>query len=319
MEKFPSSDHCQGNAKVAILLAVYNGQNYLEALLHSLFSQKYSNFHIYARDNCSTDDTKSILLRWQHLYPDQFDIIFSETNIGCIGNFSALLNAAKEPYAFFCDHDDIWLPEKISSTMAEIKKLEKIYGNHTPIAVHTDLAVVDHNLKSLSSSLWKSAKLNTSERSCTFPRLLVQNQVTGCTLGINRSLIDLASPIPEECIMHDWWIALVAACFGKIGSIAHPTILYRQHTNNDTGAKAYTLWSHLLRKNCSANKFLKDQKHAQTKYFLSRYQNRMTPQQIEESYAYLAMHRAPFYRFLFLMWKYKFFKSGFLRNLILNH
>ena len=39
--------------------------------------------------------------------------------------------------------------------------------------------------------------------------------------------------------MHDWWIALVAAAFGKIDYIETPTVLYRQHSRNDTGANKW--------------------------------------------------------------------------------
>ena len=56
---------------------------------------------------------------------------------------------------------------------------------------------------------------------------------------LNRRLADLVLPIPLEAPMHDWWIALVAACFGVIGAVEKPTLFYRQHGLNDTGAKKY--------------------------------------------------------------------------------
>ena len=35
--------------------------------------------------------------------------------------------------------------------------------------------------------------------------------------------------------MHDWWLAILAAAFGKIGFVETPTILYRQHGSNQVG------------------------------------------------------------------------------------
>ena len=38
-------------------------------------------------------------------------------------------------------------------------------------------------------------------------------------------------------MMHDWWIALLAACCGKAAFLNEATIDYRQHGNNAVGAK----------------------------------------------------------------------------------
>ena len=39
--------------------------------------------------------------------------------------------------------------------------------------------------------------------------------------------------------MHDWVIAIVASLFDKIDYIEDQTILYRQHENNNIGAKKW--------------------------------------------------------------------------------
>ena len=70
---------------------------------------------------------------------------------------------------------------------------------------------------------------------CIRDRLLSQNVVTGCTVMVNRALLDLAAPWPEAAVMHDWYLALVAACFGQIGLVEEATIDYRQHERNQVG------------------------------------------------------------------------------------
>ena len=42
---------------------------------------------------------------------------------------------------------------------------------------------------------------------------------------------------PDFFVIHDWWLALTASAFGKIGAVKEPTVLYRQHSGNDMGAK----------------------------------------------------------------------------------
>ena len=55
---------------------------------------------------------------------------------------------------------------------------------------------------------------------------------------VNRALKQKCGTIPDDCIMHDWWLALVAVLFGKLVCINEPTMLYRQHSDNQVGAKA---------------------------------------------------------------------------------
>ena len=52
----------------------------------------------------------------------------------------------------------------------------------------------------------------------------------------NKKLNNILDISDDRVAMHDWWMALAAACFGKIEFIKEPTILYRQHGNNVVGA-----------------------------------------------------------------------------------
>jgi hypothetical protein len=143
------------------------------------------------------------------------------------------LDAAQSDYLMFCDHDDVWLPHKIAMSLKRMSELEAALGNHTPILVHTDLAVVDHELKPLFPSFSRREKL--SAHRSNFRQLMMQNNVTGCTMLLNKALYEIARPVPHDAAMHDWWIALVAAAFGEISYIDSATVLYRQHERNSVG------------------------------------------------------------------------------------
>jgi hypothetical protein len=53
---------------------------------------------------------------------------------------------------------------------------------------------------------------------------------------INRNLLEFVTPIPNEVILHDWWLAICAAACGRIGYIDEPLVRYRQHSGNHIGA-----------------------------------------------------------------------------------
>jgi len=64
---------------------------------------------------------------------------------------------------------------------------------------------------------------------------------------INRALVQLALPVPGEALVHDYWLALVAAAAGQIGTVHEPLVSYRQHSANVIGARAYS-WKAVVRR-----------------------------------------------------------------------
>jgi glycosyltransferase involved in cell wall biosynthesis len=226
--------------QIEILLATYNGGKYLEEQIHSILNQTYQNWNLLIRDDGSKDNTVEIVQKYVNLYPDKIKLIMDgEKNLGPCGNFSRLLSHATANYIMFCDQDDVWKEDKVQISLENMINLENTAGRDTPLLVHTDLEVVDKELHTIASSMFQYQNLNSEFSSLN--QLLVQNNVTGCTVMINKKLSEMAQPIPKGVVMHDWWLALVAASFGEIGFINQSTIKYRQHGNNDVGAKGYSM------------------------------------------------------------------------------
>lgn len=65
---------------------------------------------------------------------------------------------------------------------------------------------------------------------------LIENIVTGCTAVFNRTLRQMAiKELPEYTFMHDWWLYLIATCYGSVVYDETPHIKYRQHGDNAVG------------------------------------------------------------------------------------
>lgn len=221
---------------IDILVAVYNGEKYLKDQLNSIINQTYQDFNIIIRDDGSTDNSLAIIKEFELLYPEKVKVVNGQPSKSAKNNFFELMNYASSDYIMFCDQDDIWLQNKIELTLNKMKDAEKAYEKSTPVLCHTDLAVVDSNLNSIHSSFYKMQKFDISKTSLN--RALVQNIVTGCTIMINRPLLNLAKNTnSENVIMHDWWLFLIASAFGKVEVVNTPTIMYRQHGSNQLGAQ----------------------------------------------------------------------------------
>ncbi len=251
-------------------------------------------------------------------HPQKITLLKSPVNAGIIGNFSALLEHAQADYILFSDADDVWLPEKISKTMEKMHALESLHGGHVPLLVHTDLKIVDAQLNTIHPSFWKYSHLRPSLPH-TLPRQLIQNQITGCTVMINKALADLAKPIPKEALMHDWWLGLCTAAFGKMDFVSEPTMLYRQHGKNDTGAKKYgflPFFKRLLSRDRNELHQARVKNHQQATTFFTRYQDRLNQQQKNSIQGFLQFHHASFFKKGYLMVKWGIYRTGFLRNVL---
>ena len=221
--------------RVAILLATYNGGQYLAEQLDSLFSQSYNDFTIYIHDDGSKDDTLKIIEAYKQRY-NQIELLDFPVGCGAKESFLTLLQKVDADYYFFCDQDDVWKPNKVELSLAEMKKQEAKVGKDKPVLVYSDLQVVDSNLQTISDSFWQMMLIRP-EKLRTFNQLGGSYLVTGCTMLINQSARQCTVFPATKATMHDVWITLcVAKNHGVIHAINTPLILYRQHGNNTLGA-----------------------------------------------------------------------------------
>ena len=111
--------------KIEILLATFNGENYLEALLESISSQTYSDWVLSVADDGSSDGTLEILKKFQNKFKDRVSIKVNSTRMGASENFMKLMASITLDLVAFCDQDDIWLPNKLSRLYDEYMEQER--------------------------------------------------------------------------------------------------------------------------------------------------------------------------------------------------
>ena len=230
---------------VTVLLATYNGLPYLREQLQSLKAQTVP-FRMLVQDDGSTDDTQKVLHAFAETQPD---VVFGESqgnHLGPAANFLSLIRQASGPVAL-CDQDDLWHAGKLENCLTALNRAEAQYGSSTPILVHSDLQVISEAGQVLHESFFAHQKWDPNAAS--LPRLLVQNNVTGCALMINEALRALVAEHakPEHVFMHDWFLAQTAAAFGKIVFVPQPLVSYRQHGDNAIGASRTGIPGRLLR------------------------------------------------------------------------
>lgn len=106
--------------KVAIVVPVYNMEEFLSECIDSILSQTYVNFDIFAVDDASTDNSLEILRRYQKK-DSRVLVLKREKN----GGLSAARNTALDEiekrqsydYISFCDSDDVIAPDMIQELL----------------------------------------------------------------------------------------------------------------------------------------------------------------------------------------------------------
>lgn len=227
---------------VTVLLCTYNGAAYVRAQLQSILGQTVQDLHVVVSDDGSTDETLAIVGAMAAAHPGRITILRQDPPTGSAQRhfLKLLVERAYDvaDYIMLSDQDDVWLPEKVEKTLARMQADEaacRTAGEaNAPILVHCDSRIVDRELREIAPSFVAYQKMTPSR--CQLQQLLVQNNVVGGALMMNRALAERITEIPAHCVMHDQWIALVASAFGHIDFVPESLYLYRQHGDNVLGA-----------------------------------------------------------------------------------
>lgn len=296
-------------ATVQILMAVYNGEEYLSAQIDSILGQTFEDWELLISDDGSTDGSLGVIRHYCSCDP-RVHLVLDGERFGCAKkHFMALLRLASSRYVMTCDQDDVWDSDKVELTFTEMQRRE---DTGKPVLVCTDLRVVDRELNELSPSFLTYSGMDASKLDMGY--FLASCLVTGCTMMVNQPLLSLLQrPVDEDrIVMHDWWASLVAAAMGEVAHIDRATISYRQHGDNSVGAEHFTVSSALA---------ALDQKRetergalAQASELKRLFPDLLTAEQSAQVDAFLAVEKAAPISRIGLLSKAGVWRHGFLRN-----
>ena len=301
---------------ISILMASYNGEQYIAEQIESLLNQTAQDFKLYICDDKSTDKSFAIVQDYASKYPEKIFITQNESNTGSAkSNFISMMIDHKDDYIMLCDQDDVWLPDKVEKSLSKIKELESKHEQTKPLLVHTNLYIVNESLETIAESFFDMANAKCGKNKLN--NIIIQNIMAGCTIIYNRALADLIiDDKPKYMVMHDWWLALIASAFGEIGTIYEPTLLYRQHDRNEFGVNRRSPGAHLLHKlfNFTEVKETINSTYRQAESFLSVYKENMPQKSQELIAAYASMPNKKKLKKLQILCKYRIWKNGFIRK-----
>lgn len=117
---------------VDILMATYKTNLcYLKQQIESILNQTYQDFRLLISDDHSEQEELDQCINEFKQRDSRIYYIKQPQNIGYIRNFEFLLTQSTAKYICFCDHDDIWYPQKIEKCLTKLKEdqVDLVYCN----------------------------------------------------------------------------------------------------------------------------------------------------------------------------------------------
>lgn len=236
---------------VSVAICTFNGEKYLKEQLDSIASQSRIPDEIVLCDDCSKDGTMDIIKKYSSNSSLPIHFVVNEKNLGTIKNFEKAISLCTGDIILLSDQDDIWHPQKI-------ERIENTFLSSTNFgAVFSNANVVDENLMYMGYTLWQSIRFTKSEQRLvsngkSLDVLLKHNVAAGTTLAFSAQYKKYLLPIPKYCI-HDLWIMLIISMKSDIAMIDERLVEYRQHSDQQIGAKKKWLLSKYLNANDHSN------------------------------------------------------------------
>lgn len=138
----------KNDVKVSIMMLAYNHEKYIRETLDSLVIQQANfRYEIVIGEDCSTDNTRQIIMEYYRKYPDVIVPVFRKKNLGATRNSVSTFRYCKGEYITFVEGDDFWTdPLKIQ------KQADFLDKNKDYAGVFCDTLVVSRYGKPIATS-----------------------------------------------------------------------------------------------------------------------------------------------------------------------
>ena len=224
---------------ISVAVALYNSLRYIEEQLDSIKNQTIQVDEVVLIDDCSTDNTIDFVKRYINKYSlHGWKLFFHSKNKGYINTFTEAIGKTSGDIIILCDHDDIWLPNKVELIKLQFESNAEILSLATRfIQINADGLIVrtknkpNHANNNLIRRKVKKRTLNKM----TLKDVAVYNISPGCTCAISCSLRNKLMDIDTRYLPHDWKLNILAACQDGLYYLDIPTTKYRIYDNNTIG------------------------------------------------------------------------------------
>lgn len=215
--------------KVSVVVAIYNGEAFLEKQLKSILSQTYPPDEVLLCDDCSSDGSLSIAQQFicRNSLQKSWKLISNRVNKGYVKNFYSGIEKTSADLIFLCDQDDIWVNDKIN-------QMVDIMEAHPRINVLSSaFGVIDANDKPLRGILLRRTSTSGGLEEISVDAVLRSYHWPGMSMVIRKDFASRIISEYENCkAAHDFVFSLLAAEYNSFFFYDEKLCFHRRHGSN---------------------------------------------------------------------------------------
>ena len=218
--------------RVSVCIPTYNRAGLLDTCLRSMLEQTHPSFEIVIGDNCSTDDTRAVVSRFND---DRIRYYRHDSNIGPFRNMNRVLELARGDYVNIAHDDDLYSPEFL-------RRESDLLEQHPNVAmVHCAVREIDADgatrrvIRAYPSTTVREGKEE-------FTRYLAGHNVCCSTVMARRELLLQTGGFDLRYLCADWFMWVKLALLGDVAYVAEPLASMRVHSGAVTNSLEPDTW-----------------------------------------------------------------------------
>ncbi len=247
--------HDRMKPKISVAMATYNGAKFINEQLQSIIDQSLPVDEVIIRDDISSDNTAKVVNKFikSHHLEDKFDLKVNAQNLGYASNFIEALRCTTGDYVFFCDQDDIWLPDRVKDMISVLEQ------NEDALMIGSEFEPFKSSVDAPDVPKWELSKFRNDG---TLEKLQFNSEnifigCQGCTMVMRRSFLNLVDEYWYTGWAHDEFVWKLALSMDGLYFYHAVTLKRRLHSSNVTLHKEH--------KNEQRLRYLKDLKKSHEK------------------------------------------------------
>lgn len=210
---------------VSVITPTYNSANFILDSIESVKNQSFKNWELIIVDDCSTDNTVSII-KEQVRGDSRISIIENDINSGAAKSRNKAIDISKGKYIAFLDSDDLWFTDKLTKQVHFMEEHQIAFS-------FSSYEIIDENGNNLNKVINVPDKITYNQ--------LLKNTIIGClTVMLDVSKIGKVS-MPDIRARQDtaMWLKILKTGVVAYG-IGEPLARYRK-VNNSVSSNKYKM------------------------------------------------------------------------------